>query len=291
MRTTTFDRIFYLVNYTLLILVALSCALPLLHIVSMSLSSAQAVVSGQVSLWPIGLSLESYRLFFNGSKVVEAFGNSVIITVFGVCFSLIFTITTAYPLTKRYFLGRRALTMAAVFTMMFSGGMIPTYLVIKSLGLINSYWALWLPGLISTYNMLVLKSFFENLPEEIEEAARIDGCGEWRMLGRIYLPLSKPVLATLGLFYGVGFWNQFMSVLIYINQTDKYNLTVLVQQMIQSQSLLQETLSLQATDLVQITPEGIKAAGIMVMIMPMLLLYPFLQKYFVKGVMLGSVKG
>lgn len=159
----------------------------------------------------------------------------------------------------------------------------------KSLGLINSYWAIWLPGLLSTYNMLVMRTFFENIPEEVEEAARIDGCSEMRLLLQIFLPLSMPVIATLVLFYGVGYWNSFMNVLIYINQTDKYNLTVLVQQMIQSQSLLQELVS--EGEPVQVVPESLKAAGILVMVIPMLVVYPFLQKYFVKGVMLGSVKG
>jgi putative aldouronate transport system permease protein len=199
------------------------------------------------------------------------------------------TIATAYPLSRRIFVARRFFTLAAVFTMLFSGGLIPTYLVVKSLGLINSYWAIWLPGLLSTYNMLVMRTFFENIPEEIEEAARIDGCNEIRLLLQIFLPLSMPVIATLVLFYGVGYWNSFMSVLIYINQTDKYNLTVLVQQMIQSQSLLQELVS--EGEPVQVVPESLKAAGILVMVIPMLVVYPFLQKYFVKGVMLGSVKG
>lgn len=178
-----------------------------------------------------------------------------------------------------------------IFTMIFSGGIIPTYLVIKSLGLINTYWALWLPGLVSTYNMLILRTYFENIPTEIDEAARMDGCSEVRLLLKIILPVSMPVLATLALFYGVAFWNTFMSMLIYINDTDKYNLTVLVQKMIQNQSALQQSMIVQPDDQTHIVEEGAKAAGVIVMVAPMLLVYPFLQKYFIKGVMIGSVKG
>lgn len=187
--------------------------------------------------------------------------------------------------------GRKFFTMLIIFTMVFNGGLIPTYLVIKSLGLVNTYGAIWLPGLISVYNMLVMRSFFNGFPEEIEEAARIDGCGEIRLMLQMILPLSLPVLAALTLFYGVGYWNSFFSVMIYINDSSKNTLAVLIQQMISSQQLLQEIANTSSEDLTSVTPESIKAAGVFVMMVPMLILYPFLQKYFVKGVMIGSVKG
>jgi putative aldouronate transport system permease protein len=202
-----------------------------------------------------------------------------------------FTIMAAYPLSRKDFNARRFFTLAIVFTMLFSGGLIPTFLVVKSLGLVNTYGSLWLPGLISTFNMLIMKSFFENIPEELMEAAKMDGCGEARLLIQIILPLSLPVLATLTLFYGVGYWNSFFSLLIYIQDSNKVNLAVMVQQMIQSQSLMQEINNLQPDDIQQMTPESIKASGIIVMMVPMLIVYPFLQKYFVKGVMLGAIKG
>lgn len=173
--------------------------------------------------------------------------------------------------------------------MIFNGGLIPTYLVVQNLGLVNSYGALWLPGLVSTYNMLLMRSAFEQLPSEVDEAAKIDGCGELGILLRIVLPLSKPMLATLSLFYGVGYWNAFMSVMIYINDTAKYNMTVLVQNMIKSTSVVQDFTD--PTMVANITPEGIRSAAVIVMIIPILAVYPLLQKYFVKGVMLGSIKG
>ncbi|MBU7315129.1 carbohydrate ABC transporter permease [Paenibacillus oleatilyticus] len=289
MKSTTGEKWFLAVNALLLIIVGLSCLLPLLHIVSVSLSDPHAVLSGAVTLWPQGWTLESYGLLLRGSKIVSAFENSVELTVVGVALSMIFTTMAAYPLSRRYFYMRRFWTLAIVFTMLFSGGLIPGYLLLKQLGLINTYGAIWLPGLVSTFNMLIMRTYFEGIPDELDDAARMDGCGEWRYLLRIVLPLSVPVIATLSIFYAVGYWNSFFQVLMYINQTSKFNLTVLVQQMIQSQSLMQE---MNASDMQAfITPEGIKTAGIVVMVLPLLLVYPFMQKYFIKGVMIGAVKG
>jgi putative aldouronate transport system permease protein len=291
MKDTLGEKIFYSINYFLLVLVGLLCVLPMLHIMSLSISDLHAVASGYVALWPVGFTLESFKALFEGTYIVRAFGNSMVITLVGVACSMLFTILAAYPLSRRYFIGRKYFTLAMVFTMIFSGGLIPTYLLIRSLGLMDSYGALWLPGLVSTFNMLVMRTFFEGIPEEMEEAGRIDGCGEWRMLVQIMLPLSLPVMATLTLFYGVSFWNAFMSVLMYINSTPKYNLTVLVQQMVQSQSLMQEMNNISPEEVQSLTPESVKAAGIIVMLAPMLVVYPFLQKYFVKGVMIGAIKG
>ena len=179
--------------------------------------------------WMDGIS---YHSLVNATPILRAFGNSVELTLVGVVLSMIGTITLAYPLSKSYFYGRRFWSMAIVFTMLFGGGLIPNFLLIKSLGLTNSYWSIWLPGLISTYNMWVMRTFFQNIPGELEDAARIDGCGETSLLLRIILPTSLPMLVTIGLFYGVGIWNNFFSVLIYITDTSKMNLAVMIQQMI-----------------------------------------------------------
>ncbi len=291
MRSAFSEKVFYGLNNAILAVAGLSCLLPLLHLVSLSLSGKTAVLSGFVGLWPVDATFESYVMLFEGTPVVRAMLNNVTITAFGVLYSMTFTILAAYPLSRRVFFGRRYLTLAIVFTMLFQGGLIPSYLVVKQLGLIDSYWALWLPGLISTFNMLIMRTFFENIPDELDEAARMDGCTEWRLLLRIYLPLSLPMLATIGLFYGVSFWNAFFNVMIYMNSPAKYNLTVLIQQMVQSQTILQEINTMSQLEEVNVTPEGMKAAGIMVMILPMLIVYPLLQKYFVKGVMIGAVKG
>ncbi|CAN7287150.1 MULTISPECIES: carbohydrate ABC transporter permease [unclassified Paenibacillus] len=291
MRASNGDKIFYIINYIVLALIACTSLFPLLHLIALSISSSSAIETGKVNLWPIGFSWETFNVLIKGTPLIRSFSNSALITFVGVTLSLVTTIMAAYPLSRPNFYARRFFTLSMIFTMIFTGGIIPTFLVIQNLGLVNSYWALWLPGLVSTYNMLLLRTYFENIPSEIDDAARMDGCSEVRLLLQVVLPISMPVLATLTLFYGVAYWNIFMSMLIYINDTDKHNLTVLVQQMIQSQSVLQQTMMVQPDDQVHVVEEGIKAAGVIVMITPMLVVYPFLQKYFVKGVMLGSVKG
>ena len=290
MQSTRGERVFYAVNYAFVTLIALTCLLPLIYEISLSLSSSRAISSGWVSLWPIEPCFDNYKLIFKGTPILRSFKNSVIITGIGTAFSMCATILAAYPLSKPYMYARKQMTMLCVFMMLFGGGMIPTYLVIRDLGIIDTYWALWLPGLVSTYNMLVMRTFFTNISGELEDAARIDGCNEVRLLVQIYLPLSLPCIATIALFYAVGFWNMFQSVLIYINSTAKYNLSVLVNNMIREQLIITNDF-IQAEDISTATPQGVQAAGIIVMIFPIMCVYPFLQRYFVKGVMLGSVKG
>lgn len=289
MRTSFGDRLFFGLNYGLLALIALTCLLPLLHIASLSLSHTQDILSGRVTFWPVGWNTDAFTSMIEGTRMLSAFRNSVVITVVGVVLSMLVTVLTAYPLSRKLFPGRRYVTLAMIFTMMFTGGMIPTYLIVKIFGLVNSYWALWIPALVNTYNMLVMKTYFENIPDELEEAGKMDGCGQWRQLLQIILPLSKPVLATITLFYAVSYWNSFFNVMLYINESAKYNLAVLVQNMIQNQQLLQEIVLTGAQ--VEVVPESLKAASVMIMMLPMIVIYPFLQKYFVKGVMLGAVKG
>jgi putative aldouronate transport system permease protein len=289
MRTSFGDRLFFGLNYGLLALIALTCLLPLLHIASLSLSHTQEILSGRVTFWPVGWNTDAFTSMIEGTRMLSAFRNSVVITVVGVALSMLVTVLTAYPLSRKLFPGRRYVTLAMIFTMMFTGGMIPTYLIVKIFGLVNSYWALWIPALVNTYNMLVMKTYFENIPDELEEAGKMDGCGQWRQLLQIILPLSKPVLATITLFYAVSYWNSFFNVMLYINESAKYNLAVLVQNMIQNQQLLQEIVLSGAQ--VEVVPESLKAASVMIMMLPMIGIYPFLQKYFVKGVMLGAVKG
>ncbi|MDQ1912673.1 carbohydrate ABC transporter permease [Paenibacillus sp. GD4] len=293
MRPSFGEKLFYGFNYVLLGLFGISCILPILHIASLSLSSEHAVLSGFVGLWPVGFTLDSYKLLVEGTQIVKAFQNSVVITVVGTVLNLLFTILAAYPLSRTYFYWRKPFTLLIVFTMLFTAGLIPSYLLIKSLGLVNTYGALWLPALVSVYNLLVLKTFFENIPGELEDAARIDGCSETRLIMQIMLPLSMPVIATLILFYAVGHWNSFFNVMIYINSSEKHNLTVLVQQMIMNSQLSQQvTEGRLSEDMTQsVTPQSIQSAGVIAMLLPMLLVYPFLQKYFVKGVMIGSIKG
>ncbi|NOU85368.1 ABC transporter permease subunit [Paenibacillus sp. LMG 31460] len=291
MKTSKGEHVFLAVNYVFLALFGISALVPLINILAVSLSDSSAIISGKVSIWPIGWNIEAYRQLIEGTRIIYALKNSIIITVVGVALSMLFTILAAYPLSRNTFYGRRFFTLAIVFTMLFGGGLIPSFLVIKELGLINSYAAIWLPSLVSAFNMMIMRTFFLNIPSELEDAARMDGCGEYRMLLQIFLPLSLPVLATLTLFYSVGYWNQFLTVLLYINDAKKYNLTVLVQNMVANQQLLQQINTFQAEDSVSMTPEAIKAGAVVILLLPLMIVYPFLQKYFVKGALVGAVKG
>jgi putative aldouronate transport system permease protein len=290
-RENTAGKWFHASVHTILLLAAVSCLIPLINIIAVSFSDSAAIDSGFVWLWPIHFNIEAYKTLFLGSRVIPSFLNSLQITLVGTALSLLCTTLAAYALSRKYCYGRKYITLAMVFTMMFSGGLIPFFLLMKSLGLINTYWSLWLPGLVSAYNLLLMRSYFEGIPAEVEESARIDGCGEWRLLAQIFLPLSLPVVATICLFLAVSYWNSFQNVLIFINDAEKMNLTVFVQQMVQSQSMLTQNMALQPEDLENMSPEAVKAGGIVIMTLPMLIVYPMLQKYFVKGVMLGAIKG
>lgn len=291
MKISKGEHVFFAVNYVFLAVFGISALVPLINILAVSLSDSSAIISGKVSIWPIGWNIEAYRQLIEGTRIIYALKNSIIITVVGVALSMLFTILAAYPLSRNTFYGRRFFTLAIVFTMLFGGGLIPSFLVIKELGLINSYAAIWLPSLVSAFNMMIMRTFFLNIPSELEDAARMDGCGEYRLLLQIFLPLSLPVLATLTLFYSVGYWNQFLTVLLYINDAKKYNLTVLVQNMVANQQLLQQINTFQAEDSVSMTPEAIKAGAVVILLLPLMIVYPFLQKYFVKGALVGAVKG
>jgi putative aldouronate transport system permease protein len=294
LKISTGEKTFYTINNIVIFLVSLTCLMPLLYIVATSFSSGAAIESGKVYLWPVDFTPAAYKVLTVSTGLFKYVWNSVVVTGVGVALSMIFTIICAYPLSKKKLFARKKITFFIVFTMLFGGGMIPTYLLVKELGLMNSYWSIWLTTLISPYNMLIMKSFFENIPDEIDESARIDGCSEWRILLQMYLPLSKAVIATLCLFYGVTYWNMFLKVLMYINDSRGYTLPVLIQQMVFQLEQIKLGTSVDLNQVAganQVISESVKSAGVVVLIVPMLIVYPFLQKYFVKGVMLGSVKG
>ena len=284
------DYVFLIVVYILVILLALICLFPFLNLIAVSLSSRQAVISGYVSFWPIGWDINAYQTVFRNGKMVGALSFTVMLTVVYVAVTMIMTVLCAYPLSKRHLRGRSAILMFIMFTMYFSGGMIPGYLNINSLGLINSFWSLILPGAISTYYMILMKTFFGSLPDSLEESAYIDGANDLIILVKIILPLSKAMLATLALFYAVARWNGLSDALLYINDEKMYPLQMILRQIIalnQSDSMMNDVPEAKA----MLTPETIKAACLVFSMTPILLVYPWLQKYFVKGVMIGSVKG
>ncbi len=279
-------------NYTFLGFLSLLALYPFWYVIVSSFSSSRAITAGEVSLWPVEFNAEGYLRLFDDGQLFVAMWNTIVVTLVGTLLNITLTTLAAYPLSRRRLMGRNVLLMFIIFTMLFITGVIPNFILVKSLGLMDSYWSLWLPALISTYNMFVMKTFLEGLPEEIEESAAIDGAGDWRILGQIILPLCKPIMAALSLFYAVGWWNSYFSVLLYITDSTKQTLTLKLYQMILqvNQSLLNNAGS-EGLDQVMLTPEGIKAAAIVIAVTPILIVYPFLQKHFVKGVLIGSVKG
>ncbi|MDF2926948.1 MAG: transporter permease [Paenibacillaceae bacterium] len=282
--------LFRWLNNIFLALCAAATVFPFLNIIAVSFSGSRAISAGEVFLWPVEFNTETYRNLIDDGQLIVAMKNTILITVVGTLLNMVFTVLAAYPLSKPGLRGRSIMLQAVLFTMLFGGGMIPHFLLINGLGLVNTYWAIWLPALISVYNMFVMKSFFEGLPAEVEESAAMDGANEWVVLLKIILPLSMPVIAALTLFYAVGWWNSYMNVLIYIRSTDKMSLMVKLYQMIDLVSPEMLTSGEGVTERT-ITPEGVRAASIVFSIMPILCVYPLLQKHFVKGVLLGSVKG
>jgi putative aldouronate transport system permease protein len=291
LRTKLFDTLFHVFNYTLFILMSITTIVPFLNLIAKSLSSEAAVVSGQVGLWPVDLQFGTYVYVVTESMFTSAFRNSVIVTACGTALGLIMTVLSAYPLSKTRLRGRSFFILVFVFTMLFSGGLIPTYLLIRNLGLTNTLPVLFLPGMLSVFNMLVVKSYFETLPEALEESAKMDGASNIRILFFIVLPLSLPVLATISLFYAVAFWNDFFTAMIYVTKPSLKPLQLYLKELLASaNSVFTQVDKIDINMAMNVSPQAIQAASIIVATVPILLVYPFLQKYFVKGVLLGSVK-
>ena len=276
----------------IIILFSLTCLLPFVNVAATSFSSKSAILSGKVSFWPVEFDTRAYQAIFADPAMIRSLVFTIVITIVYTVFSMILTILMAYPLTKTRLRGRKVFNFLALFTMYFSGGTIPLYLNIKDLGLLDTPWALILPGMLSTYNMIILKSFFTALPSELEEAAIIDGANDFQVLLRVYLPLSMASLATLTLFYAVGKWNSFQDALYYIQNKAYQPLQLKLYHIIKgSQSVdiaaMEGGSSTRATDI----SESIEPATIIFATLPILVVYPFVQKYFVQGATIGAVKG
>ena len=279
----------------IIILFSLICLLPFVNVLALSLSSKSAILRGAVSFWPVEFETTAYQVIFKDASMIRSLVFTIIITVVYTLFSMILTILLAYPLTKKRLRGRKFFNLLALFTMYFSGGTIPLFLNVVELGLIDTPWALILPGMLSTYNMIILKSFFTSLPNELEEAAIIDGANDFQVLLRVYLPLSLAALATLTLFYAVGKWNSFQDALYYIRTKKEYQpLQLKLYNAIQSAAKSAEISAQEgmgAAELATKTSESIRPATIIFSTMPILVVYPFVQRYFVAGVTIGAVKG
>ena len=273
-------------------LTSLTCLLPFINVAAVSFSSKSAILRGDVTFWPVEFETTAYKAIFSDSAMIRSLVFTVIITLVYTLFSMILTILMAYPLTKRRLHGRKFFNFLALFTMYFSGGTIPIYLNIKELGLLDTPWALILPGMLSTYNMIILKSFFAALPGELEEAAIIDGANDFKVLLDIYLPLSMASLATLTLFYAVGKWNSFQDALYYISTKAYQPLQLKLYHIIKgSQAVDIAAMEGGSSAVASSVSESIEPATIIFATLPILVVYPFVQRYFVAGVTIGAVKG
>lgn len=283
--------VFDVSNYIILSLFAIAAILPFIYVISGSFATDAELTQRTVFLIPKTFSLAAYEFIFSTNTIMKAIGISLFVTGFGTLVNLFFTVTMAYPLARRNLMGRNTVLNLVIFSMLFGGGMIPTYLVIRELGLLDTYGALILPGAISAFNLIIVKNFFQELPPGLEEAAKIDGCNELGLLWKIVLPLSMPVLATFTLFYAVGHWNDFFSSLLYINSPEKWPLQVLLRQIVLLSQAAAGDLNSMDPNFVKPPDQSIKMAVIVVGTIPILMIYPFLQKHFAKGVLIGSIKG
>lgn len=289
------DRIFLAINNVFLAIILLLVAYPLIFIVSSSFSSTSAVINGRVWLFPVNPSLEAYEAVFQNKYIWQGYLNSTIYMLSGTLLNVVVTILAAYPLSRKDFKMRNSAMLFFAFTMFFSGGLIPTYMLIGNLGLMNTRWAMILPGALSVWNMIITRTYFQsNIPTELLEAAQLDGCSDFKFLIKIVIPLSSAIIAVISLFYAVGHWNAYFNALIYLNDKKLYPLQLVLRELLimdvvdpsmVSGELLKEMLRKQAMR------ELLKYAVIVVASLPVMIMYPFVQKYFVKGVMIGSLKG
>ena len=280
-------RVFDVFNVVLLSAVGIIALVPFVFVIAGSFATEAELATRSFFLWPETFSLRAYESILTSPAFIRAIVTTILVTAVGTAIQLLLTATMAYPLSKSNLPGGRVVLYAVIVTLVFGGGMIPTFLVVKDLGLLDTYWALILPLAINPFSLIIIKNFFQQLPAELEEAAKIDGANELQTLWRIILPLSTPVLATFALFYAVGIWNDFMSPLLYLNDSSMWTL-----QMFLRQVTVATDLSIVDADPSQLPPaQGIKFAVIVVATLPILLFYPFLQKHFAKGMLIGSVKG
>lgn len=285
------NRVFDGVNVTVLALFALATIIPFLYVIAGSFATQKELLEKGFILFPTEFSLSAYHFIFSTSTLVRSLFVTVFITITGTLINITLTCLMAYPLARRDMDFRKPIQLMVIFTMLFSGGMIPTFLVVRNLHLIDTYWSLLLPGAISAFNLIIIRSFFQQLPEGLEESAKIDGASDPYIFWKIVLPLSLPAIATFSLFYAVNHWNTFFSAVLYINDSAKWPIQVLLRQIV----ILSQGGSLGDTTAFEsdfVPPEtSVKMAVIVISTMPILVVYPFLQKHFAKGVLLGSVKG
>ena len=290
---STGDKIFIVSVYAILSLILVIVLYPLIYVVSASFSDPQAVISGKVVLWPVDVTLRGYQAVFKNPKIITGFANSLFYMFVGTAINLVMTMLCAYPLSRKEFTARNKIAALFVFTMYFSGGLVPSYMIVSKLGLINTRWAMLIPTAMSTYNMIIARTYMVNsIPDELYEAAQLDGCSPFKYLLKVIVPLSKPIIAVLALYYGIAKWNNYFDAMLYLNDPSKWPITMVLREIL-IQNQIDPTMLTDASALskLQGMTELLKYSVIVVASVPVLMIYPFVQKYFVKGVTIGAVKG
>lgn len=291
-KKTMGERLFDGGNIAFMLFMMLVTLYPFLNVLAVSMSSYTEFLNHPMMFYPRSLDFSAYRLMFHNPLLLSSYKNTLFVAVVGTTVNMMLTLLTAYPLSKKYLRGNRVIMLMILFSMMFGGGMIPSYLLVKNLGLLNSLWALILPSALSAYNMILMKTFLETIPDSLEESARMDGASDLTVLLRIILPLSMPAMAAIALFYAVSNWNIFFSAVIYTSNRSKWTLQLLLREIIlDSAQAAQNASGASSPESGEVVnTQNIKTAAIIVTVLPILMVYPFLQKYFVKGIMLGAVK-
>lgn len=280
------SKVFQLVLGTIFVCITILTLIPILRVISMSISSKNAILTGEVLVFPVDITFEAYQKVFGNMNFIKSFVYTIALTAGYTLICMVMTILAAYPLSKKNLKGGKFIMTLFVLTMYFNPGIIPTYLNVKDFGLIDTVWSLIIPGMLSAYNLIIMRSFFLGIDQSLYEAAYIDGCSHWKTLVKIAIPLAVPAIATLSLFYAVSRWNGISDVLYYINSSELYTVQMKLKQMIDSVAI-----SMEEGKSSQLIADNIKSASIVVSMTPMLIAYPFIQKYFTKGIMLGAVKG
>lgn len=290
---TRSDKLILVFAYGFVTLAVLTAAFPIYFVFIASVSDSAAVITGKVYLWPVGFTTQAYENVFLNKDLLTGYRNTIFYTVAGTALNLALTLTAGYVLSRPRLVGRRVIMGLMVFTMLFSGGLIPTYFVIKNLNLLDRFWVMILPGAISTYNLMITRTFIQsNIPDELFEAAVIDGCGHFKLFTRIVMPLVGALVGVIGMYYAVGHWNSYFSALLYITKRSLYPLQLILREiLIQSQISVDDMVAMETESNRYQLAEQIKYALVIVASLPVLMIYPFIQKYFVKGIMIGSIKG
>ena len=284
-RVSASRRVFLVLNTIFLLVLSLIMLYPVIYVAAASFSEETAILRGDVVFLPVKAHVKAYQKVFQYPLLWNSYGNTLLYTAVGTAINLLLTVFGAWALSQKKMVGRRFLTLMCTFTMFFGGGMIPTFLVVKGLGMLNTIWAIVLPGAVSTYNMILMRTFFRQIPESLVEAAELDGCRDFGVLFKIVLPLSLASLMTIGMFYAVAHWNSYFSSVLYLSKPELYPLQIILRQVVLLNEIVENSSSTE-----NVMAEGIKYATIMVAMLPILCIYPFVQRYFVKGVMIGSVK-